>query len=158
GEQLHAHGSRSQAARRALEDAATELRLDLANVLANRADCHAELLGGLGEAAESSRHLERAQGRQRVAIEPVHRDKLNRFATILHPQRASGGAQYVVISREVKTMRFYFLSRLVGALKRDFQSAAAAPTRESDPIDHPAIAAMSLRELADLPLRPDPIP
>ena len=26
-----------------------------------------------------------------------------------------------------------------------------------DPIDHPAIAAMSLRELADLPLRTDPI-
>jgi hypothetical protein len=55
-------------------------------------------------------------------------------------------------------MRLYFLLRLGGTLKRGFQSAAGAPTQESDPIDHPAIAAMSLRELADLPLRPDPIP
>ena len=55
-------------------------------------------------------------------------------------------------------MRLYFLWRLGGALKCGFQSATGAPTQESDPIDHPAIAAMSLRELADLPLRPDPIP
>jgi hypothetical protein len=53
-------------------------------------------------------------------------------------------------------MRLYFFSRLGGALKRGVPSAAGAPTQ--DPIDHPAIAAMSLRELADLPLRPDPIP
>jgi hypothetical protein len=55
-------------------------------------------------------------------------------------------------------MRLYFLSRLGGALKHGFHRAAGAPTQESDPIDHPAIAAMSLRELADLPLRPDPNP
>jgi hypothetical protein len=54
-------------------------------------------------------------------------------------------------------MRLYLLWRLGGALKRGFQSATGAPTQESDPIDHPAIAAMSLRELADLPLRPDPL-
>jgi hypothetical protein len=55
-------------------------------------------------------------------------------------------------------MSLYFLSRFGGALKRGFPSAAGSPTQESDPIDHPAIVAMSLRELADLPLRPDPIP
>ena len=55
-------------------------------------------------------------------------------------------------------MRLNFLSRLGSRFKRRFQSTAGAPTKESDPIDHPAIAAMSLRELADLPFRPDPIP
>jgi hypothetical protein len=54
-------------------------------------------------------------------------------------------------------MRLHFLYRLGGALKCGFQSATGAPTQESDPIDHPAIAAMSLLELADLPLRLDPI-
>ena len=54
-------------------------------------------------------------------------------------------------------MRLYFLSRLGGAFKRGFPSAAGVPTQESDPIDHPAIVAMSLRELADLPLWQDPI-
>ena len=54
-------------------------------------------------------------------------------------------------------MGLHFLWWLSGALKRGFQSATGAPTQESDPIDHPVIAAMSLRELADLPLRTDPI-
>jgi hypothetical protein len=52
----------------------------------------------------------------------------------------------------------YFLSRLGDALKRGLAAAGRTPTQESDPIDHPEIAAMSLGELADLPLRPDPIP
>ena len=54
-------------------------------------------------------------------------------------------------------MPLHFLWRLGDAFKRGFQSATGAPTQESDPIDHPAIAAMNLRELADLPLRRDPI-
>ena len=52
-------------------------------------------------------------------------------------------------------MTLYFLSRLAGALGRRLSEAARTPTRELDPIDHPAIAAMSSRELADLPLSPE---
>jgi hypothetical protein len=57
---VHAHRRRSKAVRRALEDAAAELLLGVANVLANRASGHPELLGGLGEAADSSSHFEGA--------------------------------------------------------------------------------------------------
>lgn len=52
-------------------------------------------------------------------------------------------------------MTLYFFSRLAAALDRRLAEAARAPAREMDPIDHPAIAAMSLAELADLPLGPD---
>ncbi len=52
-------------------------------------------------------------------------------------------------------MRLYFFSQLGGALSRRLWKAVQAPARETGPIDHPAIAAMSLIELADLPLGPD---
>ena len=48
-------------------------------------------------------------------------------------------------------MALHFFSTLTGALRRRLDESA----READPIDHPAIAAMSLAELADLPLGPD---
>ena len=53
-------------------------------------------------------------------------------------------------------MRLYFFSQLVGTLVRRLLDFARPPIRETDPIDHPDIAAMSLTELADLPLWPDP--
>ncbi len=52
-------------------------------------------------------------------------------------------------------MRLYFFSQLGGALSRRVWKAVQAPPAETSPIDHPAIAAMSLIELADLPLGPD---
>lgn len=52
-------------------------------------------------------------------------------------------------------MTLHLFSTLAGALKRRLDEAAYAPAHETDPIDHPAIAAMSLAELADLPLGPD---
>ena len=42
-------------------------------------------------------------------------------------------------------MRLHFLWRLGGPRKRGFQSATGATIQESDPIDHPAIAAESPR-------------
>jgi hypothetical protein len=51
-------------------------------------------------------------------------------------------------------MSLYFLSQAARALARRIAEAAQAPHFETDPIDHPAIAAMSLTELADLPLSP----
>ena len=52
-------------------------------------------------------------------------------------------------------MGLYFFSRLGGAFRRRLRDVAQAPIDETDPIDHPAIAAMSMAELADLPLGPD---
>jgi len=51
-------------------------------------------------------------------------------------------------------MSLHFLSRTARALARRLAEAAKAPARGFDPIDHPAIAAMDLREIADLPLAP----
>jgi len=51
-------------------------------------------------------------------------------------------------------MSLYFLSRAARTLARRLAEAARAPERGFDPIDHPAIAAMDLRALADLPLAP----
>ena len=48
----------------------------------------------------------------------------------------------------------HLLSRAARALARRLATAAQAPARETDPIDHPAIAAMDLTEIADLPLAP----
>ena len=48
-------------------------------------------------------------------------------------------------------MTLYFSSQLAEVFKRIFEEAP----HEMDPIDHPSIAAMSLAELADLPLSPD---
>ena len=55
-------------------------------------------------------------------------------------------------------MSLHFLSRAARTLARRLAAAAQAPARRTDPIDHPAIAAMDLRELADLPLSPPPRP
>jgi len=52
-------------------------------------------------------------------------------------------------------MALHFFSTLADALKRRLDEATRAPAVEMDPIDHPAIAAMSPAELADLPLGPD---
>ena len=52
-------------------------------------------------------------------------------------------------------MTLYFFSPIGALVGRLRDAALATPCREADPIDHPAIAAMSLRELADLPLRVD---
>ncbi|MBV8473652.1 MAG: hypothetical protein JO234_09570 [Hyphomicrobiales bacterium] len=52
-------------------------------------------------------------------------------------------------------MTLYFFSSFGALAGRLRDAALASPCREMDPIDHPAIAAMSLRELADLPLWPD---
>ena len=49
-------------------------------------------------------------------------------------------------------MTLYFFSSFGALAGRLRDAALASPCREMDPIDHPAIAAMSLRELADLPL------
>jgi len=51
-------------------------------------------------------------------------------------------------------MSLYFLSRIARTLARRLAAATAAPERRFDPIDHPDIAAMDLRALADLPLAP----
>ena len=51
-------------------------------------------------------------------------------------------------------MSLHFLSRTARGLARRLVEAAQAPARETDPIDHPAIAAMNLTEIADLPLAP----
>jgi hypothetical protein len=51
-------------------------------------------------------------------------------------------------------MNLCFLLRAARASARRIAEAAQAPESETDPIDHPAIAAMNLRELADLPLSP----
>jgi len=51
-------------------------------------------------------------------------------------------------------MSLYFLSQAARRLARRLAAATAAPERRFDPIDHPAIAAMDLRALADLPLAP----
>ena len=48
-------------------------------------------------------------------------------------------------------MSLYSFSR---RLARRLAAATATPERGFDPIDHPAIAAMGLREIADLPLAP----
>jgi len=48
----------------------------------------------------------------------------------------------------------YSLWRSAQRLAHRLGEAAEAPARQPDPIDHPAIAAMDLRQLADLPLRP----
>jgi hypothetical protein len=48
----------------------------------------------------------------------------------------------------------HFLSRTAQSLTRRLIAAAQAPAFDTDPIDHPAIAAMDLRALADLPLAP----
>jgi len=49
-------------------------------------------------------------------------------------------------------MSLYFLSQAARRLARRLAAATAAPERRFDPIDHPAIAAMDLRTIADLPL------
>ena len=51
-------------------------------------------------------------------------------------------------------MSLHFLSQAVRTLAHHLAAAAQAPARGTDPIDHPAIAAMNLREIADLPLAP----
>jgi len=51
-------------------------------------------------------------------------------------------------------MNLYFLSRMAGSLARRLAEFRQSPALDRDPIDHPAIAAMSLGELADLPLSP----
>jgi len=48
----------------------------------------------------------------------------------------------------------YILSRAAQALARRLEAALQPPASQADPIDHPAIAAMDLREIADLPLAP----
>jgi hypothetical protein len=49
-------------------------------------------------------------------------------------------------------MSLHFFSRAAQRLARRLAEAATAPARQTDPIDHPAIAAMDLRQIADLPL------
>ena len=51
-------------------------------------------------------------------------------------------------------MSLHFLSQLARALGHRLAAATQTPERETDPIDHPAIAAMDLRAIADLPLAP----
>ncbi len=55
-------------------------------------------------------------------------------------------------------MSLHFLWRAARTLARRLAEAAQAPAHGTDPIDHPAIAAMDLRQLADLPLSPPPRP
>jgi hypothetical protein len=51
-------------------------------------------------------------------------------------------------------MSLHFLSRFGQTLRRRLAAATLAPVQATDPIDHPAIAAMDLRMIADLPLAP----
>jgi hypothetical protein len=51
-------------------------------------------------------------------------------------------------------MSLHFLSQVARELARRLAAAAQTPERAIDPIDHPAIAAMDLRAIADLPLAP----
>jgi len=51
-------------------------------------------------------------------------------------------------------MSLHFFSRVARTLARRLAEAATEPARQADPIDHPAIAAMDLRQIADLPLAP----
>jgi hypothetical protein len=53
-------------------------------------------------------------------------------------------------------MSLYSGSQFYDALKRWLVGAGPEIGSAMDPIDHPAIAVMSLIELADLPLRGDP--
>lgn len=55
-------------------------------------------------------------------------------------------------------MSLHFLWQATRMLASRLAAAAQAPARGTDPIDHPAIAAMDLRELADLPLASPPRP
>jgi hypothetical protein len=49
-------------------------------------------------------------------------------------------------------MSLHFLSQAARRLGRRLAAAALAPAPATDPIDHPAFAAMDLRAIADLPL------
>ena len=51
-------------------------------------------------------------------------------------------------------MSLHFLSQAAQRLGHRLAAAALAPAIATDPIDHPAIAAMDLRAIADLPLAP----
>jgi hypothetical protein len=49
-------------------------------------------------------------------------------------------------------MSLHFLSQIAQRLARRLAAATQVPAHATDPIDHPAIAAMDLRAIADLPL------
>ena len=51
-------------------------------------------------------------------------------------------------------MSLHFLWQAAQTLGRRLAAAALAPAIATDPNDHPAIAAMDLRAIADLPLAP----
>jgi hypothetical protein len=51
-------------------------------------------------------------------------------------------------------MSRHFLSQMAQRLALRLAAATQAPARAADPIDHPDIAAMDLRKIADLPLAP----
>ena len=48
--------------------------------------------------------------------------------------------------------------RILKTLKEHWTSLRLTPPRGLEPLDHPSLQAMSLRELADLPLEPPPPP
>lgn len=71
---------------------------------------------------------------------------------VLAPREADIKA--VLSKRRMTAMKNVFFRRLLAALADDARetSAGAAPDWRHDPLQHPAIQSMSLRELADLPL------
>lgn len=46
--------------------------------------------------------------------------------------------------------------RILKTLKEHWTRLQLAPIRSREPLDHPSLQTMSLRELADLPLEPPP--
>ena len=52
---------------------------------------------------------------------------------------------------------FSMISELGKALLEPVDDGCEAETWQRDPLSHPVVAAMSLRELADLPLGHDPV-
>ncbi|PRH86096.1 hypothetical protein C5L14_17745 [Labrys okinawensis] len=48
--------------------------------------------------------------------------------------------------------------RILKTLQECWTRLSAVPARGLEPLDHPSLQAMSLRELADLPLEPPPPP
>lgn len=49
-------------------------------------------------------------------------------------------------------------ARILKTLKERWTGLRLVPGRGPEPLDHPSLQAMSLRELADLPLEPPPRP
>ena len=60
--------------------------------------------------------------------------------------------------QEFKDIVNMLTARILKTLKQHWTHKPLTPARSLEPLDHPSLQAMSLRELADLPLEPPPAP